>query len=106
MLRAVLQDAGQRFPVREAQDVVEILKSVFRVTPGMRTSENGNRAPRPQKAAQRICRMGRLGEGADEEQIELSRQLLEHIFKAGIANEGDVMSLLSTPNADHLRHDT
>ena len=49
--------------------------------------------------------MSGLGERADEDQIDVGRQLLQQIFKAGIADEGDVMSLLSAPDADHLRHD-
>src|SRR3972149_5980327 len=46
-----------------------------------------------------------LSERTDEDEVDVVRQLLQQIFKASIAKEGNVMSLFSAPGTDHLRHD-
>jgi len=71
----------------------------------MRSPEYSNRPLRAEEAAQRVCRVGRLGEGADEEHIESTWQLIEQVLKTDIANERDVVPQLSAPNPDYLRHD-
>ena len=38
-----------------------------------------------------------FGEGADEDHVDLVRQLRQQIFKAGVTNEGNRMSLLLAP---------
>ena len=55
--------------------------------------------------AQGVRRVRGFGERADEDHVDVSRQLRQQIFKAGVTNEGDLMSLLPAPDPDHLGHD-
>ena len=71
----------------------------------MRPTNRGDGSTRAEQVTQGVRGMGRLGEGADEDHIDLGRQLLQQIFKAGIADEGNVMPFLLAPYADYLRHD-
>ncbi len=105
MLRAVLQDVEQGLPVGKAEHVIEVLLRVFGVASRVRSSENGNRPPCAEEVTEGISGVGGFGEGADEQQVESIRQLFEQIFKAGIADQGDVVPQLPAPNANHLRHD-
>jgi hypothetical protein len=77
MLRAIPQDVAEGLPVRKAQDVVEVAGGVFRVAPGVRPSDCGYGSFRAEEGAQGIGCVGRLGEGADEDQVDPVRQFLQ-----------------------------
>jgi hypothetical protein len=47
-----------------------------------------------------------FGERADEYHVDIVRQLRQQIFKAGVTNEGNLMSLLLAPDPNYLGHDT
>jgi hypothetical protein len=47
-----------------------------------------------------------FGEHADEDHVDVIRQLREQIFKAGVTNEGNLMSLLFAPDPNDPGHDT
>ena len=49
--------------------------------------------------------MWRLSERTDEDQVGLGRQFRQQIFKPCIADERNVMPLLSAPYTDYLWHD-
>src|SRR5579863_1747080 len=102
MLRAVLQDIQQRSPVGKTKHVVKVILGIFGIASGMRPAEHGNRPLRAAETAQGVCRVGRFGEGADEDYIQSTWQLIEQVLKTGIANERDVVTQLSAPNPDYL----
>ena len=92
-------------PVGEAQHVVVVLLGVLRVAAGVRAAQDRDRAPLAEEVAQRVRQLGRLGERADEDEIEIGRQLLEQILHPGVTDEVDVVSFLLTPDSHHLGHD-
>ena len=100
-----MQHVEKRLSIREAQHVVEVLKGVFRVAAGMWPPDSSDGPLPTEKVAEGVRRMSGLSERSDEDQIDVVRQLLQQIFKTGIADEGNVMSRLSAPDADYLRHD-
>ena len=59
-----------------------------------------------EEIAQRVGELSRLCEGADEEHVEIQRELLQQILEPGIAHQPNVVPLLLTPHADDLGHDT
>ena len=87
MRGAVLQDVTDDGLVGEAQDVVEVLHGVLRVAAGVRAAEDGDRALRSEQVAQRVGQLRRLCERADEDEVDVVRQLLDQILKTGIAHE-------------------
>src|SRR5207248_9031183 len=102
---AILQDLTHHGPIGEAQDVVEVPAGVFRITARVRASEHGDRAARAEQVAERVGQQGGFGEGPDEHQVDVGRQLADEVLEAGIADEGYVVPFRLTPHADHLRHD-
>ena len=60
----------------------------------MRPAENGDGSLRPEEVAQGIRGMGCLGEGADEDQVDLGRQFFEQIFKTGVTDESNVVAFV------------
>ena len=63
--------------IGKAEHVVEVALGVLRIAPGMGPAERGDRAALPEQTAQGICQLRGLGECADEEDIQIGRQLLE-----------------------------
>ena len=52
----------------------------------MGAAQHGDRAPLPEEVAQRVRQLGRLGEGADEDEVEIGGQLLEQVLHPGVAD--------------------
>src|SRR6266403_1289703 len=71
----------------------------------VRTAQNGHRSEGAESVAQRIRQQRGFGERADEDQIDLARQLLREVFQPGVAEEADLVTLGLAPGRDHLRHD-
>ena len=67
--------------------------------------DSGDRSPRAEDIAQRIRELRSLGESAYEDKIDFGRQLLNQVFKSGIAHQRNVVSRLFTPHRYDLRHD-
>ena len=63
-------------------------------------------APPTEEIAQGIRRVRGFGERADEYHVDIVWQLGQQIFKAGVTNEGNLMSLLLAPDPNYLGHDT
>jgi hypothetical protein len=63
------------------------------------------RATAPEVIAQGIGELGRLGKGAHEDQIEVWWKLFQQVLHPGVTHHPDVVSLLLTPDTEHLRHD-
>ena len=106
VLRAVPQDVTERTLIREAQHIVEITRGVFGVTAGVRPPDHGDRPSPTKEITQGVRRVRGFGERADEDHVDVIRQLRQQIFKAGVTNEGNLMSLLFAPDPNHLGHDT
>jgi hypothetical protein len=96
----------ERTLIREAQHIVEVTRGVFGVTAGVRPADRGDSPSRPEEITQGVRRVRGFGERADEDHIDVIRQLRQQIFEAGVTNEGNVMSPLSAPDSNDLRHDT
>jgi hypothetical protein len=58
MRRTLPADFGDGIPIGEAEHVVVVFAGILRVTPGMRPSQNGDRATFPKEIAQRIRQLG------------------------------------------------
>ncbi len=67
-------------PVGEAEDVVEVLLRVLGIAAGVRPAEHGDGPASAEKIAQRVGELGRLGECADEQHIEIGGELVEKIL--------------------------
>jgi hypothetical protein len=103
--RTILQHVGHHAAIGEAEHVIEVLARILGVTARVGPPQNGDRASTAEEVAQRIGQLSRLGEGADEKHIQITRQVLEKILEPGIAHQPHVVTLLLTPHADHLGHD-
>src|SRR5690606_17249891 len=68
-------------------------------------TEHGHGPALPQPVTERVGEERRLGEGADEHQVELGGQLLEEILDPGVADELDLVPGPFAPRREHLRHD-
>ena len=106
VLREVLQDVKDRTPIREAQHIVEITRGIFRVTAGVRPPDHGDCPSRAEQITQGVRRVRGFGERADENDVDILRQLRQQIFKSGVTNEGNFMPFLFAPDPDNLGHDT
>jgi hypothetical protein len=71
----------------------------------VRTAQHSYRPSLAKEVAQGIGQLGRLGEGTDEDQIEIGRKLLQKVFHPGVTHHLYLMPFLLTPDADHLGHD-
>src|SRR4030065_1035685 len=78
----------------------------IRITSSMGPADYRNRPTRTKQVAQCICEMCRVGESADEEDIDFFRQFFEEAPPAGVANKRNLMPRLLAPCADNLGHDT
>ncbi len=105
VLRAVAQDVAERALIREAQHIVEVTRGVLGVTAGVRPADHGDRPSATKEIAQSVRRVRGFGERADEYHVEVVRQLRQQVFKTGITNEGNVVSLRLAPDSNHLGHD-
>ena len=106
VLRAVPQDVTERPLIREAQHIVEVTCGVFGVTAGVRSPDDGDRPSATKEITQGVRRVRGFGERADEDHVDVVRQLRQQVFKAGVTNEGNLMSLLLAPDPNYLGHDT
>ena len=97
---ALLEHLGEDLPVGEAQHVVEVALRVLGIAAGVGPAQHGDRAPLPEEVAQRIGELGRLGEGTDEEEIEIGRDLLKQVLRAGVADELHLVARLLAPDAN------
>src|SRR5258708_24166441 len=95
----------ERTLIREAQHIVEVTRSVFGVTAGVRPPDRGDRPPFTEEITQGVRRVRGFSKRADEDHIDVIRQLRQQIFEAGVTNEGNVMSLLFAPDPNDLGHD-
>ena len=71
----------------------------------MGTTEDGDRAALPVQVTERVGELGRLGERADEHQIEIARQHLRDALAAGVAGVVHLVPGLLAPDRQHLGHD-
>ena len=99
-----MQDLADRRLVGESQNVVEVLCRILGIAPGVRAADRGDSAFRSEQVAQRVCKLRGLGERADEDEVNVLRQLFDQILKTGIGHERDVVSLLFAPDCNDLRH--
>ena len=106
MRLAFLQDFLDDRPVGEAQDVVEVLLRVLGIAAGVRSAEHRDGSASAEKIAERVGELGRLGECADEQHIEIVGELGEKILPARVAEIADIVTRLLAPHAEDLRHDT
>ena len=81
MLGAVAQQVTDDCLVRESQGVVEVLHGVLWIAAGMGAAEHGKRTLCAEAVAQGIGQLRRLGEGADEDEVDIGGQLLNQILK-------------------------
>ena len=102
---AVVQDVVQHRPVGETEHIVEVLLCVLGIAARVRSADAGDGALAAEHLADRVGELGSLGEGADEEQIDVLRKFLDEILEAGVAYEADVVPGLFAPHAENLRHD-
>ena len=102
---ALLENSSDDLLVGEAQDVIEVLAGVVRIAARVGAAQDRHAAALPEHVAERVRELTRLGERPHEEQVEISRDLLEQVLEARVADEGDVVSCLLTPRGDRLRHD-
>ena len=70
----------------------------------MWAAEHSHGPTRSKKFTQSVGCLGSLREGANEHYIHILRQLIEEVFKTGIADECDMMTLFFAPHPDDLRH--
>jgi hypothetical protein len=104
MLSAVVQDVLDYLFVGEPDDVIEILDCVLGIAAGMRATQHRHRAAATEQVAEGIGQLGRLGERANEQQIQIGRKLLEQILESGITDKSDIVPSLATPHPDGLGH--
>ena len=69
------------------------------------SSEDRHGTTRAKQVAQRVGELCGLGEGANEDDVHVLRQLVDQVFEARVANEADVVPVLFTPDTQYLRHD-
>src|SRR5262249_49233379 len=81
MRAAFPQNVVEGVPVGKAQDVIEMPQSIFRVATGMRSPKRRDGSLRPEQVTQGVGGMSRLGERADEDQVDLGRQFRQQILK-------------------------
>jgi len=103
--RHVPEDVPDHLLVREPEHVIEVLLSVLGVAAGVRSPQGGESACLAEAIAEGIGELCGLGEGTDEDQINLVGQEGPDILEAGIADERDLVPFLLAPDRDHLRHD-
>ena len=106
MLRAILQDVTDRTFIRESRDIVEVTRGVFPGNSGREGLRSRDRSSGAEEITPGVGGVRGLSERADEDEIDVVRQLRKEILKAGVANEGNLMSRLAAPDANHLGHDT
>ena len=71
----------------------------------MRAAENRYGASPPKPGADRVGKLSRLRESADEENVDvLGKDILE-VFKTGLALELDLVPEFLAPDRDDLGHD-
>src|SRR2546430_133585 len=70
-----------------------------------RARRHGHRAAGAEQIAEGIGEQGGFGERPDEYEVDVGRELADEVLEAGIADEGDLVSLVLAPHADDLRHD-
>ena len=102
---AVGEDVAEDRPVGEPEDVVEVARRVFREAAGVGAAEGGHRAPGTEEAAQGVGGLRGLGEGADEDEVRVGRQLRDEVLEARVADVGDVVPFGLAPGGNDLRHD-
>src|SRR3546814_9812832 len=95
------EQVGDQRLVGEAEDVVEILGGILRIAAGMRAAQHGDGAAAAAEVAQRIGGLGRAGEGADEEDVGVLRQLGGEILDAGVAEIAHLMAELLARSEEH-----
>jgi len=103
--RAVQQHLTDHGLVGEAEDVIEVLPGVFRVAARVGTAESGDGSLRPEQVGERVGEEGRLRKCADEDEIDLVRQLVDQVLETGVADKGDLVPFGFAPRPDDLRHD-
>ena len=102
---AIPQDVVDQGLVGEAQDVVEILSCVLGIAARVRTAKNRHRAFRAELAAQRVGEERGLGEGADEDDVDVVGKLVGEVLEPRVADVGHLVPARLAPDADDLRHD-
>ncbi len=105
MPRAVPKEVFDQGLVREAENVVEILARVFRITAGVRPAQGRHGALRSEEVAQRVGEERRFREGADEDDVDAVRQLVLQVLEARVADVRDLVPARFAPDPDDLRHD-
>ena len=103
--RAVEEYLIDHVLIAETDDVVEVSLGILRVTARVRTSENGHCSARTEDITQRVCSLRSLRESADENDVDILRQFIDEILKAGVSDKCDMMSLLFAPHSNDLGHD-
>ena len=63
-----------RIAIGEAEDVVEEAAGILGIAPGVRSAQDGHGAPLLEHVADGVGELGRLREGADEEDVHVERQ--------------------------------
>ena len=74
--------------VGEAEHVVEVLLGVLGIAARVGSAEHRDGAALAEEVAQRVGELRGLGEGADEEDVEVRRQLRQQVFAARVADVG------------------
>ena len=105
MRRAVLENVPDHVPVGEAEHVVEIGPRVLGIAARVRAAEDGDGAAGAEEIAEGVGRQRRLGERADEDEVEIARKLVLEVLESGVGDVRDLVALRLAPHGDDLRHD-
>jgi hypothetical protein len=102
---AFRQDFVDHGAIGETEDVVEVALGVLGIAARVRATQHRDRPALPKQVAQGVGQLGCLGERADEEDVEITGQLLQESLDAGVAHIVHPMASLLAPDAQDLRHD-
>jgi hypothetical protein len=105
VLRPLAEHLVHDLPVGEAQDVIEEPACVLGIAPRVRAAQHGDGAALAEPVADRVGEVGGFRERADEQKVEVGRQLRQEVLPTGIADVADVVARLLAPDADDLWHD-
>ena len=103
--RAILQHLADHGLVGKAEDIIEVAPGVLRVAAGVRTAQDGDGSLRSEQVGERVSEEGGLSKRADEDEVDLVRQIVDQVLETRVADEGDLVPFRFAPHRDDLRHD-